>query len=661
MNEVINKFKRNNLPLLDEAFLTDDNHENINIDMLVGIDIVQYMVPGTYVKELGGTCFSLNNKLAPIGNVFNFLDENERRSLMSTFKKEDDCLDKRTKTMINLVMDPLKSYFNPLDHILEDSEVDNGLEHLFSLESMGIKVDSKELVSFDKEQIDKFRDGIEFKDGFYNVELPWYPDKVDLVPSNHFVALKVLDRTIKHLKQKGLTAKYQEVFYKQLEDGIIEEIKVSPSDYDKHVWIPHRPVIRMEEQVTTKIRPVFNCSLKTNKELPSLNEAAYPGIDLMGSLLKLLFYFRTNKIVMLSDIKQAFLMVKLKNEIDKNRFCFFWRRGKELVAYRYKTIVFGYTSSPFILNFVMKHHVESFPDDKCKAILGNNFYVDNLLITGNDFEEMKSIYNLSYDRMKEGGFILRSWNSNSDKLRNQMSSDERLIEHQCEEDKVLGYRYNVNDDSLSLAPSKINSEADTKRKVLSQISKVFDPLNLVLPVTIRGRILMRKIWKLEVGWDDALPNEICTEMKSISKDFEMLSELKFPRQALNEQNKYGLHIFCDSSTESYGFVAYARDQDKSSFLYSKSKLAPLNKRNEHSIPTLELMGVILAFKCLPLILEAYDNIQFQFININVDAQVVLNWLLTKEPKVKSKFVRNRVLEADSLKYEISKQFKLPVL
>lgn len=73
------------------------------------------------------------------------------------------------------------------------------------------------------------------------------------------------------------------------------------------------------------------------------------------------------------------------------------------------------------------------------------------------------------------------------------------------------------------------------------------------------------------------------------------------------------------------------------------------------------MGVILAFKCLPIILEAYNNIQFQFINISVDAQVVLNWLLTKEPKVKSKFVRNRVLEADSLKSEITKEYKLPVV
>ena len=49
------------------------------------------------------------------------------------------------------------------------------------------------------------------------------------------------------------------------------------------------------------------------------------------------------------------------------------------------------------------------------------------------------------------------------------------------------------------------------------------------------------------------------------------------------------------------------------------------------------MGVILAFKFLPTILEAHNYIQFQFINICVDAQVVLNWLITKEPKVKSKF------------------------
>ena len=100
---------------------------------------------------------------------------------------------------------------------------------------------------------------------------------------------------------------------------------------------------------------------------------------------------------------------------------------------------------------------------------------------------------------------------------------------------------------------------------------------------------MRKVWKLDVGWDSQLPKEICDEMKSLIRDLEIFSELSFPRQALNEQNSCGLHIFYVSSVESYGFVAYALDQDnKGSILFSKSKLAPLNKRNKHSVPTLEL-------------------------------------------------------------------------
>ena len=97
-------------------------------------------------------------------------------------------------------------------------------------------------------------------------------------------------------------------------------------------------------------------------------------------------------------------------------------------------------------------------------------------------------------------------------------------------------------------------------------------------------------------------------------------------------------------------------------MFAKSKLAPLRKGNEHSVPTLELMGVVLALKCLPTLTETYSNIQFQFVNICVDAQVVLNWIrpITKEPKVKSKFVRNRILEVDELKSEFVNEFKVPV-
>ena len=165
MNEIINKFKQNNIELLDEAFNEDRDHETVAVDMLMGIDIMQFMSSVSWKRVLGGSCLSINNKLAPIGNVFNFLTKEQSKCLMSFFAKNDDKnLSSRTKTMINLVMDPLKSYFNPLEHILEDCEIDNGLENLFCLESMGIKKDDKELVSFDEDQISKFKKGISFQD-----------------------------------------------------------------------------------------------------------------------------------------------------------------------------------------------------------------------------------------------------------------------------------------------------------------------------------------------------------------------------------------------------------------------------------------------------------------------------------------------------------------
>ena len=102
------------------------------------------------------------------------------------------------------------------------------------------------------------------------------------------------------------------MFQSQLKDNIIEKINVEPHEYHKYIWILHRPIIKEATQITTKIRPVFNCSLKV-ENTPSLNEASYQGIDLLSSLFSLLCKFRANKYVMISDLKQA-LQIKLKLE-----------------------------------------------------------------------------------------------------------------------------------------------------------------------------------------------------------------------------------------------------------------------------------------------------------------------------------------------------------
>ena len=217
-----------------------------------------------------------------------------------------------------------------------------------------------------------------------------HEDVLEKVPSNHNVALTVMDRVSKKLEKDNLMDDYIKVF-KQGEEGIIERIEADPQKYADYTWIPHRPIIKTEQQVTRKIRPVFNCSLKTHNS-PSLNEAAHPGVNLMTDMTKLILYFRSNKFTMISDIRKAFLVIKLGHEEDKNRFCFFLKEGNKLSCFRYKTIIFGYNASLFIPNFIIKHHAKQFPSDYCSEVSLNNFYVNNLMLTANGQDKLLSLY-----------------------------------------------------------------------------------------------------------------------------------------------------------------------------------------------------------------------------------------------------------------------------
>ena len=156
------------------------------------------------------------------------------------------------------------------------------------------------------------------------------------------VPLAVAERVYNRLFIKGLDQAYEEVFEQQEVLGIIEPIENRVLGLN---FIPHRPVIKMDGLTTTKIRPVFNCSLKVGRA-PSLNMASFAGIDLMNNLLSLLLYFRTNNNVVLADIMKAFLQIRLADDSDKNSFFFFFRKiVRKFIPYRYNTIIFGFVSN----------------------------------------------------------------------------------------------------------------------------------------------------------------------------------------------------------------------------------------------------------------------------------------------------------------------------
>ena len=633
--------------------------DEVLLEGLLGVDSIQYLGRCNLVSCMGGKAIELKTGLLPFGNIDSFLDSRQLSSKycqVSNISVADltneaeqatysEAVDSVTigSSLVNFVLNPLPTHFDPIGSVVAESLVEPNLDKLFSLESIGIRENSS---SYDEEQISKFNSNITLVNGKYNVELAW-TDKISEVKSNFYVSKAILDRVTEKLYSTNLYDAYDEVFQQQIHNDILEPISLKDLNVNDHVWVPHRPVIKTAESVTTKLRVVLNCSLKIDNS-PSLNKAAYSGIDLMNNLLSLLLRTRANQYFVMSDIKQAFLNIKLSKISDRNKFSILWKtRDGELVAYRYKAIVFGFVSSPFILQNVLKFHLAKYPPDQCNNVLIQNTYVDNVFFTSPDLPTLLNLYRQSLQRLADRGFELRSWVSNSAELRGLFTEEGRGTSHGGDHEKVLGYRFYSDKDKYSLAELEFCPEAPaSKRTVLSNIARIFDPLGLTLPILVRGKILLSNIWKAKLDWDEPL-GVFNTEWHKIKADLIKLPDLQFPRQAFH--GEISLIVFCDSSKQAYGFTCYAKSINATNLLFAKVKIAPVKSK---SLPTLELLSVYLALKCLPSILQSVNDAKVLNLTVCVDAQVALSWILTGNVKSKNVFANNRVKEITCFREEI---------
>ena len=78
--------------------------------------------------------------------------------------------------------------------------------------------------------------------------------------------------------------------------------------------------------------------------------------------------------------------------------------------------------------------------------------------------------------------------------------------------KVLGLPWDKKEDTLSV--DTVHKEpATTKRSALSQLAGVYDPLSLISPTTLLGKVLCRKTCEAHHSWDAELPVEIAKQWK----------------------------------------------------------------------------------------------------------------------------------------------------
>ncbi|XP_071127721.1 uncharacterized protein [Mytilus edulis] len=536
-----------------------------------------------------------------------------------------------------------------LNVIVSHKTEELNLEKFWEIESLGVedKTGNTENDEFQKMYEET---AISFNNNRYIAKLPWKAEHPPL-PTNKAVAFRRTESVIKRLqKEPKLLLKYGEIIDEQEKRGFIE--RVDNEEINQNIklhYIPHHPV--KKDSVTTPIRIVYDCSCKQTPDSASLNDCLLNVPPKLNEVTAILLRFRLNKYAVSTDIEKAFLNVGLDIE-DRDVTRFFWLSkptdpNSDLTTYRFKSVLFGATCSPFILNAVLSKHLNNHPVDFTDK-LTKDLYVDNIVSSFESEEELLKYFKLVRSLFADGGFNLRSWASNSQLLQVLARTENVMDKDQLV--KILGLRWDTASDTLGfVTPNLDTSELITKREVLRQSSRIYDPLGILSPITVRSKMLMQNIWEKNFNWDELLPDSTITEWVNIRKDIQEATKTVVPRHYFDESsdtnNDNVIHVFTDSSMKAYGACAYIVANGKSSLIMAKNRVAPLKQL---TIPRLELMAAVIGSR---LLAHIRNTLQITRAVLWSDSQIVLTWLSSKKPL--KPFISNRVKEITELTEELT--------
>lgn len=354
------------------------------------------------------------------------------------------------------------------------------------------------------------------------------------------------------------------------EDNLAEIERSGPVYYS-----PHHPVLR-PESTTTKLRVVFNGSAASSSGL-SLNDVLMTGPTIQQDTFNILLRFRFPKYVLVADLEKMFRQI-LVNELDRRLQLILFRFSNEeaVSTYCLNTVTYGTCSAPYIAARCLKQlaieYKSKFP--QASQVIEMDFYMDDMLTGRDDLNELMELKKEVTSILESAGFSLHKWKSN---IANIITDN-----HGPDEVKILGLRWNSRTDVFSFH-SDINFKTKvTKRNVLSEIQKIYDPLGIISPIIVHGKIIMQSIWTEKMDWDDMLPEQTVDKWKWFCDQVAEMQNITFLRHVTKKGYGIELHGFSDAAKSAYGAAIYVRSISnngvKVNLLCAKSRITPSNEK-----------------------------------------------------------------------------------
>ena len=193
--------------------------------------------------------------------------------------------------------------------------------------------------------------------------------------------------------------------------------------------------------------------------------------------------------------------------------------------------------------------------------------MDDLLLSSDSLHDLEKVSQESMSLFASHGFKLRKWVANNlsksvlsfvpscDLITNLKEID--LCSQPFPDSKALGLVWAVESDRLRLCSSRKSIEVSTRRQMLSVLASQFDPLEILAPCLLGGKLILQRTVTSKLAWDDKLPAGIMSDWKTWAKSMEKIVDCYsipgycFGNEEINKnicsQIKYQLHGFCDAS------------------------------------------------------------------------------------------------------------------
>ena len=538
-------------------------------------------------------------------------------------------------------------------------DIDSQIKRFFEIEDAGENSSSKNSETLLEHKLIEEHFESTYKrleNGKFQLELPKRSTIVNLNGSFGKARSMLIKSEQKRKHNPTIDKAYCEFMFKY--EQLNHMTKLSNPEILKNLfYLPHHIVTKITSS-TTKNRAVFNAS-SIDESGTSLNDQLLIGPTLQPELFDTIIKFRLHSVAFCADIEMMYRQI-LIHPNDRKYQRILWRTNSNepIGHYELNTVTYGTGPASYLATKclqIISRELEISNPTAAKAI-NSNFYMDDLMTGANTVEEALHLQKTVHTALLGAGFPLRKYQSNSTEFLNNI--DQTLIE--TLNTRLLGAESFIYLLGLIWCPLsdifnvaiKLNDlpKPITKRIMLSDISRIFDVLGMLAPVTIKAKILMQDLWREGIDWNDAISPELEKEFLTYRKNLETLSNYQIPRcySTLKNVNYKQLVGFCDASPKAYCAIIFIRtinDENETSvaFVCAKTRVAPIKAL---TIPRLELQSAVILSQ---LLIRIATNLNIDVKNIHAfsDSQIALSWI-NHPPERLKQYVSNRVSKIQQL-------------